>query len=155
MKGSYREINKKIKSIKKVFRKQIKDSLFFGFLITLEDDTTIKIFQEEQSLCCEQYDVILLSNFYDDDPNINELKQVETCYINGISWGKKLYEDYKNQLETKTNIYQHGNNKEFYCYIDILTDKGLIQIVCFNYHYGNYPHSVYVEWDNFTDLEHI
>jgi len=124
-------------------------------LNTLENDKTIKILQEEQTLCCEQYDVILLTPFYEDDSSINELKILNGTYINGISWGKKTHEDYENQLITKTNLYNHCKNNEYYCYIDIITDKGLIQIVCFNYHHGNYHHNVYVEWEDFADLENI
>ncbi len=155
MKGSYREINQKITSIKKVFRQPLNDTIYFGFIITLENNQTIKVMQEEQTLCCEQYDVVILTPFYEDDPSINELRELIGTYINGISWGKKTHEEYENQLTTKTNIYSHVDKKEYYCHIDMITDKGLIQFVCFNYHHGNYNHNVYVEWDDFTDLEHL
>lgn len=158
MKASHREINEFIKSIEKVSFQKINSTNYFGFIITLEDSRKIKIFQEQVNLCCEQYDIIILNPFYEDDPNISPLKELDNMkgtHISGISWGKELQEEYTAQLKNKTEIFYKEENKEYYCYVDLFTDKGLIQVVCFNFHHGNYPHDIYVEWDNFKDLEHI
>ena len=152
---SYREINQKIKSIEKVYRQKIKGNDYFGFVITLDNNETIKILQEQTCLCCEEYDVIILTPFYEDDPNIDEKKQMKGAYVNGVGWGKKIEEDFHNQLELKKINIKPNENKEFYCHVDLITDKGLFQIVCYNFHNGNYIHNIYVEWKDFTDLEHL
>ena len=158
MKGSHREINEFIKSIEKVSFQKINSTDFFGFIITLEDNKTIKILQEQVNLCCEQYEIILLSPFYEDDPNISasqELNQLKGSHVSAVRWGKELHEEYTIQLKNKTEMFYKDENEEYYCYVDLFTDKGLVQVVCFNFHHGNYPHDIYVEWEDFKDLESI
>lgn len=141
---------------------------WIGCTITTEKQT-IRVYIDNYHLCCEEYDVILLS-----PPNIDldkDLKDKDLELIS-IGWAKnddidpQFHEQFANKIHggmgdtpfhmlglvgDTTAGHKMGNIQ--YATLDLHTNKGLLQIVAYNDHNGYYEHNLYVEWDGYTDTQ--
>jgi hypothetical protein len=157
MSCSFREINKKIKSIQIVKDNQIKTftEKFYGYIITLEDDSKIKLLIEQTLYCCEDYNIVMLIPFYKiRNNNLSEQEELKDAEIKTIKFGKDIHPEYKDQSRYKQVPSISNWEKEINsAVIDIQTTKGLVQVVIYNYHNGNYSHNMYVEWENYKDFD--
>jgi hypothetical protein len=158
MSCSFREINKKIKSIQKVKDNQIKTfaEKFCGYIITLEDDSEIKLLIEQTTYCCEDYNIVMLFPFYKiKNNNLSEQEELKDVEIKTIKFGIDIHPEYKEQARYKQvpTISITWEKEINSAVIDIQTSKGLVQVVIYNYHNGNYRHNMYVEWTNYKDFD--
>lgn len=158
MSCSFREINKKIKSIQKVKDDHIKTFTenFYGYIITLEDDSEIKLLIEQTMYCCEDYNVVMLLPFYKiRNNNLSEQEELKDVEIKSIKFGREIHQEYKDQARYKQvpTISITWEKEINSAVIDIQTSKGLVQVVIYNYHNGNYRHNMYVEWSNYKDFD--
>lgn len=157
MSCSFKEINKKIKLVSKVKNINIEtfSEKFYGYIITLEDNSEIKILIEQIIYCCEDYNVVMLLPFYKIKNNNSDQEELKDVYIKTIKFGRKIHSDYNQQVKDKqipciSFTWEKEVNSAV---IDIETNKGLVQVVIYNYHNGNYKHNMYVEWLNYKDFD--
>lgn len=159
MSCSFREVNKKIKSIKKIKDcHNIKTFVekFYGYIITLEDDSEIKLLIEQTIYCCEDYNVVMLLPFYKiKNNNLSEEEELRDVEIKTIKFGRYIHPEYKEQAKYKQvpTVSLTWEKEINSAVIDIQTSKGLVQVVIYNYHNGNYRHNMYVEWLNYKDFD--
>ena len=157
MSCSFREINKKIISIEKVKDyREVKTftEIFYGYIITLEDNSEIKLLIEQMLFCCEDYNVVLLLPFYKIKNNNSDQDELKDVEIKSIKFGKDIHPDYKQQAKDKqVPLISNWEKKVNSAVVDIQTSKGLVQVIIYNYHNGNYSHNMYVEWENYKDFD--
>lgn len=158
MSCSFREINKKIKSIQKVKDYNIKtfSEKFYGYIITLEDDSEIKVLIEQIMYCCEDYNVVILLPFYKiKNNNLSDQEELNNIEIKTINFGREIHSEYKDQAKYKQipSISVTWEKEINFAIINMNTSNGLVQIVIYNYHNGNYKHNMYVEWKNYKDFD--
>lgn len=159
--SSYRRIDNKVSRVNFVERYELeKHNIYTGYIITLENDSSIKILIEDETQCCEKYGSVLLSPLYDTKKEIygDDYKvflDLKNSVIHSIKWGKKIDDKYIEQAQTN-NLYSYNDKYDEYSqhyFVNIYTNRGMFQVVLFNYHDGYYKHNIYVEWGDYIDTD--
>ena len=103
-----------------------------GYLITT-DKRTIRIMVSDRSCCCEDWGHISSEDNIDDfiGSNIKELK-----YIEEGSWDETAPSRAANDIEYE-DVFDCA-------FVNIITDKGLLQLTVYNHHNGYYGHDIRV-----------
>lgn len=105
-----------------------------GYNIETNKQTLKFYIKKSQSI---QTDVIILNPY-----GINSL---EDCNLLDIRWGNKIECEY---------IPDFLDNAEYIC-INLLTDKGLFQIVLYNDSHPHLSQTTYVSWNNYEKFTMI
>ena len=119
------------------------DDTYTGVCINTTQQT-IKCLITNFASCCEEFDVQLHNA---DNLRAHDMIGAE---IESVSWGDKI----AGQFDFDT-----GGPRPSSCAYDdtaivnVVTNKGLFQLIAFNEHNGYYPHDVYVEWRNYSDQQ--
>lgn len=123
---------------------------FEGFVLkTNKQDIKIGITKFGQ--CCEKFGVMVMAP----REACVDAKDILGAEIISINWGKDGTVDKTLHPYTWTSYYEIWDDKVdvYYCPINIMTNLGLIQVLAYNEHNGYYPHYVYVEWEDYWDLQ--
>lgn len=156
---TYTEIKQKVSRINFVNNYEIDGVSYMGYIIKLEDGKNIKILLEDTQNCCEFFGTDIFSPIYNVNKKIYKDKykdyfDLKNCLIHSIKWGTKITNDMFNQALEKEKYYVQ-NEYNNYCVVNIYTDKGMFQIVLYNNHDGYYSHNVYVEWNDYKDIQDL
>lgn len=119
-----------------------KDECFSGYRITTTRQQ-IKVFVSTYTSCCENAGTALLKP---------EGLDLLGARVLSVAWGRHV----KNGLvaESLDTLPEHFDDVQR-AVVDVMTDRGLVQLVAFNEHNGYYPHSVYTLWAGHEDLQEI
>lgn len=104
-----------------------------GYVIELDNDGVIRVLVDNGGQCCEKWgvDMYLLGEVIKDgeyEPADGEA--LKDAKVRRVAWGDGA------------------------C-VDVQTDRGLVQLVPYNYHDGYYPHTVHVAWPGYSSTEEL
>lgn len=120
-------------SVKKVNSFEYEHNAWTGYEIVTTKQT-IRVFIDDYQNCCEEYGVDMITP---------EGKDIVGDEVKSVEWGKATIQE-KTSCDYRQTAVVH-----------LETTSGLTQIVAYNEHNGYYPHSVYVEWNGYKDVQEI
>lgn len=119
-----------IVSVKEIDTFKYKHDAWFGYEI-VTNKQTIRVLISDFQNCCERYGV---------DMNTPDKKDIVGDTVISVGWAKNTCKD-DDYLQTAT--------------VNLETSSGLTELIAYNEHNGYYPHSVYVEWNGYKDVQQI
>jgi hypothetical protein len=116
-----------------------KNEKFTGYTIkTSKQIITVAITSVHS--CCESFDVEIHTP-------LSESLIGQT--ITNIKWGNKPLYDYSGFHKS------YMDHESVPACVDLTTSIGTCQIIAYNVHNGYYPHSVYVKWNGYEDIQDV
>lgn len=118
---------------------------FDGLCITTER-RKIKVLISSPTLCCENAGTAMFKPFG---------MEVLGARVLSICWGNKVKQDSDTVIDSMDDPLPQDWEDVQYAVVDVMTDRGLIQLAAYNDHNGYYPHSVYTAWEDHEDVQEI
>jgi hypothetical protein len=114
------------------------DPEYLGYAIRTNKQTIKLLISQEQD-CCETFGVYLKT-----PEGVEREGDLIGARVLKVGWGRDHSDD--------------ESDEDFDCpcaRVEIMTNKGQLQIVAWNDHLGYYPHGVFASWEGYTDTQSI